>query len=120
MSVLHRLPTYAPYVYQLQLRRIVQLWNNLQRIRTSLTLHVLLSGNTSASVRTRLTREAPSLVLHDMPAPRIPSWALDLHYATFAKLAVLNISLTLRRRMIYRELWLPRSVCVISWLSREP
>ena len=94
----------------LQLRRLTQLWTNLQRVNTSLPFICLTTGQNATSLwrndvltafASRLKRAGIQFVPW-MSLP-VPPWANREHRSTFAKLAVVNASYALGKRLIYLD-----------------
>jgi hypothetical protein len=91
------------FAFRQQLDRIVNLWDNLRLVNTSLPLHVLHSGTVRRLPAQLELLQREGVALHAMPNPWVPAWSSGSHYSSFAKLHVFNASWSLRCKLIYLD-----------------
>lgn len=106
VSVFHHDPAHcaARSCYEYQANLLLTLHRSLRHVGTTLPIHVLLSGWHDPRLEKAL-QAGGAVTLHreEASAVRPPSWAIEWHRSTFAKLLVLNLSRALEARVLFLD-----------------
>ena len=114
VAVLHTNSSHVPLTFARAPRakfrqlyaRAVKLFAGLQRVNSTLALHVLISGEDveqTMHLGELAALRRHGVLVHRMPSPPMPHWASWNHRSAFAKLLAFNMSRRLQRRLIYLD-----------------